>query len=574
MIALSDINLNLEKTPLMKGHINLSARGINILCVILCLVILTVDVLTPVGVGTPLLYLIVVFLSLASEKTVSTIFFATIVSFLTTIGFFIPFPKELMMEGIINYILVLCAIWTTVFVGIKFKSVQEKVWILAAMVESAEDSVVGKDPHGMVIYWNKGAEKLYGYTSEEMVGQSIYKVFPDEWVKSGVEENLLNKLKKGETVKNYESLRKKKDGTKINVSLSLSPIMSFDGRFIGASAISRDITEQKKREAEKEKDLEDFQKGIEELFKQRSRLEMDILEKKNELKEKEEKLYAMIDECALMGEKLGNVRKELGNLAGKIVVKDQQIDSRTKQLESEIAERKKTEEDLRESKNRLKKLAAYMTTVREEERSTIAREIHDELGQLLTAIKMDLSWLEENAFKGQTEKFTERMAETNHLIDMTITSVQEIVVQLRPSILDNLGIIEAIKWQAKEFEKRTNVKCSVNINANGIKINNDTSTALFRIFQESLTNIMRHAQATQVEVFVDNDAEKFFMEISDNGRGMPKEKLFDAKSFGLMGMRERVEMFSGNIDFEGEAGKGTTVKVFIPLDKTKVMPND
>lgn len=233
-------------------------------------------------------------------------------------------------------------------------------------------------------------------------------------------------------------------------------------------------------------------------------------------------------------------------------------------LQREIAERRVTEERLRESEENLRALAARLQSVREEEQIRIAREIHDELGQALTGLKMDLSWLA-NALKPEQQALLEKTNGMFRLIDGTIRSVRRIASGLRPEVLDEIGLTAAISWQARDFQVRSGIRCNVELPADGPALDTARSTAVFRIFQELLTNVARHAHATRVDVRMGVDGNTMWLRVQDNGRGISESKLNSSKSLGFLGMRERVLPFDGTIDIRGQRGKGTTVTIRIPL---------
>ncbi|MDH5705761.1 MAG: PAS domain S-box protein [Candidatus Aminicenantes bacterium] len=230
----------------------------------------------------------------------------------------------------------------------------------------------------------------------------------------------------------------------------------------------------------------------------------------------------------------------------------------------DITERRRTEEALRESKEQLRNLAAHLQSIREDERAVMAREIHDELGQALTAIKMDLSWLEKKIPEEQSLvlKKTRSMTE---LVDSTIQTVQRISSELRPGLLDDVGLLAAIEWQTEEFQKRTGIACELSVLSEDIILSQERSTAVFRIFQETLTNITRHAKATKVIVSLIKKGARLELKVNDNGKGITEEKIFDPKSLGLLGIQERVHFLEGNMTIKGIRNKGTTVTVTMPL---------
>jgi PAS domain S-box-containing protein len=230
----------------------------------------------------------------------------------------------------------------------------------------------------------------------------------------------------------------------------------------------------------------------------------------------------------------------------------------------DITESKRWEEDLSNSREQLRALAARLQSVREEERTQIARQIHDELGQQLTGLKMDLSWLSKKLPK--THKSLGNKTESMMmLIDETIQSVRRISTELRPGILDDLGLMAALEWQAKDFQDRSGIKCEFKSNLEEIDLDRNLSTAVFRIFQETLNNVIRHAKATRIKTTLVKQNKKLELKVEDNGKGIAKNKIFDSKSLGLVGMRERILPWEGQIEISGIRGKGTTVRVIIPM---------
>ena len=231
-------------------------------------------------------------------------------------------------------------------------------------------------------------------------------------------------------------------------------------------------------------------------------------------------------------------------------------------LSAELAERAMTEQRLRSSEENLRALAAHLQSVREEERIHIAREIHDELGQALTGLKFDIGKLAKTACRDDPET-GEKIAGLSQNIDRIINSVRRIASGLRPEVLDEIGLSAAIEWQAREFQRRTGVRCTVEIEPGFGDPDKERSTALFRIFQELLTNVARHANATHVNARLADD-HGLSLVVEDNGRGVRSEELEGNKSLGFLGLKERVLAFGGSIDVRGEEGKGTKVSVLIP----------
>ena len=272
-------------------------------------------------------------------------------------------------------------------------------------------------------------------------------------------------------------------------------------------------------------------------------------------------LVANAIENSLIEEELKNYRNHLEVLVAERTADLKQVSTT---LEKEVAERTHAERELTIIREQLRNLGNHLQNIREEEKTRIAREVHDELGQSLTALKMDLVCLKEELPSNQPEP-QERIQSMSGLIDSTITSVQRISTELRPQILDIFGLCEAIAWQAKEYEKRTNLQFDLNC-AHVPLDNKELTTDLFRIFQETLTNVVRHAEADRAKVRFRQQDNKFILEIEDNGKGMPPGKIEDSQSLGLIGIRERVLFLGGEVEFLGEAGKGTKVVVKVPLE--------
>lgn len=232
----------------------------------------------------------------------------------------------------------------------------------------------------------------------------------------------------------------------------------------------------------------------------------------------------------------------------------------------ERAERKRAEKNLRESHKQLRALSVYLQYVREEERIRIAREVHDELGQSLTALKLQLTWLTSRLPTRSTELIAKAKAMSGS-IDQTIHAVRRIATELRPGVLDTAGLLAAIEWQAHEFEGQTGIKCRVTSTIKETLWDQDLNTAFFRIFQETLTNIIRHAKATRVDVLLTEEGDEIVLEVKDNGLGISEAQIHNTKSIGLLGMKERAALLEGTVSWRGQPNKGTVVTVRIPRPK-------
>ena len=439
---------------------------------------------------------------------------------------------------------------------------------------------------GKIIDVNDQLAKMMGYKPEEIIGKTAM-----EFVAPESRELVMNNIKSG-TEGSYEHFALKNDGSIFPVEVQ-AKTLPYEGRNFRVTAI-RDITERKKAEEALKESEEKFRnlsdnspnmifinqggkivyanKGCEESmgytrdefysshFDFRKLIEPEYLEPmmanfKSHLEGKEVPPleYALRAKSGKRIESIINTK--LISYGGKKAILG---------IVTDITERKLVEKRLNESHNRLRSLAERLQMIREEERARIAREIHDDLGQSLTALKMDISWMKNNPemdAQAKTAKF-EMMLD---LTDSTIQTVRRIATELRPGILDDLGLVPAIEWQAAEFQNRFKVKCNVSINKSDVIIKDEISIAVFRIFQETLTNVARHSSANKVDVKLNfYDDNKLVMEIADNGVGIDEEQIDSPKSLGLFGMRERVNILKGEMEIIGEHDKGTTVKVTLP----------
>lgn len=232
----------------------------------------------------------------------------------------------------------------------------------------------------------------------------------------------------------------------------------------------------------------------------------------------------------------------------------------------DITDRKKAEDDLKDSYEQLRNLSEHLQSIREEERTNIAREIHDELGQALTVLKIDISMIGNKLYPDH-KPLVEKTASMMERIDDTIQVVKKICTELRPTVLDHFGLSAAIEWQAEDFQKRTGINCEVSFHPEDIVLDQDISIVIFRIFQEALTNIMRHADATEVKASLKAKDGMITLEVIDNGKGITEEEITNSSSFGLLGIRERVNFLGGNVTISGISNKGTAIKVNIPFKK-------
>jgi len=260
-----------------------------------------------------------------------------------------------------------------------------------------------------------------------------------------------------------------------------------------------------------------------------------------------------------LGARIGRigVRDELSHLAGV-------FDEMAAALQTRIEREERVMASLERSREQLRKLSAYQQEVREEERHRIAREIHDQFGQSLTILKMDLAWLKKQ-LPDRTPELNTKMEAMDKVIGEALETLHAVTAELRPVMLDDFGLAAAMEWQVEEFRKRSGIDCRMEETGFEPELPKDQAAALFRIFQETLTNIMRHAQAETVTVRLENDKGDLLLEVRDNGRGITEAEINAPTAFGLLGMRERLYPWNGRVTFDGSPGQGTRVVIRLPL---------
>jgi PAS domain S-box-containing protein len=237
----------------------------------------------------------------------------------------------------------------------------------------------------------------------------------------------------------------------------------------------------------------------------------------------------------------------------------------------DVTERVRAEEALLRSREELRELALAAHSVREQEKSRIARELHDELAQSLTALKMDVTWLRGHLPAGDAS-VSGKLGDIEALLDGTVAATRRISSDLRPLMLDDLGLVPAVEWLVQKFTERNGIPCELDIGAPDLELHEPHASAVFRILQESLTNAARHARASRVEVSIGLGDGAVALRVRDDGRGFSPEDPRKPGSFGLMGLRERAYLLGGDVSIASEPGRGTTVEVRIPLESRRVRP--
>ena len=230
----------------------------------------------------------------------------------------------------------------------------------------------------------------------------------------------------------------------------------------------------------------------------------------------------------------------------------------------DLTERIEAENQLQESYRQIRELTDHLQNIREEERSHIAREIHDELGQQLTVLKMDVSWLNKK-MPMDDEPVKRKLKSLTDMLDGTVKTVRRISSELRPSVLDDLGLVAAMEWHLNEFERRSGIKTEFHEPEIELETNETVKTGLFRIFQESLTNVVRHAAASKVKINLSEKNGFILLRIEDDGKGFNKLQVHNKRTLGILGMKERTAMMGGTYVIESSPGQGTIVVVSVPL---------
>ena len=404
------------------------------------------------------------------------------------------------------------------FLGVAIEEVTARVHSERTLRESEERfrlvvegvreyAIFQLDREGNVASWNAGAQRLKGYEASEIIGKHFSIFYPQEALLNDEPRLILARaVRHGQS--EAEGWRVRKDGSRFWANVVITALRDSNGQLLGFAKLTRDTTENREK--------------AEALTKAKELLELRV-----------EQRTAV----------LTRVNHE---------------------LRTEIAERQRAEQQLTNSRDELRALAARLQKVREEERTYIAREIHDELGQVCTAIKMDLALIG-NKLTNRQSQLRGKVEGATQLVDGMIVTLRRIASELRPTTLDDLGLQAALESHAQEFESRTGIRCSVALPPEPLMLDKDRSTAIFRIFQESLTNVARHAHATSVEARFLHERDHLIFQIVDNGTGFDPEAAKAGKSLGLVGMQERALLLGGEFKTEGKPGTGTTVTLALPL---------
>jgi PAS domain S-box-containing protein len=479
------------------------------------------------------------------------------------------------------------------------KALKESQEQVQAIFRGAPDAVIVIDEEGKIIQWNKQAELLFGWTAQEVCFKPLSDfIIPHQYREQHRQgmQRFIKTGKSGILDNNTIELKAiKKDSSEIDVSLSISPTMLKEKYlFVG---FIRDITEKRKTEEQ----LRQFNKLLEEQVKEKTAEITGIFERITDGFIELDKNFCY----TYINKKTAElIRRDPQSLIGKCVwdifpdvvgtetykafrkaMAEQCYIIHTDYYEPlnlwqenhiypspeglsifirDISKKRNAEELLKQSYEDIRRLASHQEKIREEERTSIAREIHDELGQQLTVLKMDISWLNKNSSQDE-EKIKQRITGLLQMIDNTIRTVRRISSELRPSILDDLGLLAALEWLSSDFEKKSGIKTTFITDVSELNLDTSINTAMFRIFQESLTNVARHAQASEVFALLKIENDELLIRIKDNGNGFIMSGIENKKTLGILGMKERVALIKGEYKIDSSPGKGTTVEVRVPV---------
>ena len=499
--------------------------------------------------------------------------------------------------------------------------------LLAAIVDSSDDAIISKNLDGIITSWNKSAERLFGYTPDEAVGQHITLIIPKD--RQGEEANILHRLRRGERVDHFETVRVRKDGTLLDLSLTISPVRDNLGRVIGASKVARDISERKwieqtlaervrllnlSNDAILVRDGADhitfWNKSASELYgysgeEAMGRVTHELL--RTEFPEPLESIMEQLRHDGRWAGELLHRRKDGGQI---IVASRWALDQggREKQncileTNNDITHEKQSEKALRESENRLRALSDNLEIqvrdrtielesrnaevleqseqlrglsnrllkIQDDERRHIARELHDSAGQLIAALGMNLANMAPRAKRDPS--LAKALEDTQNLVQQLNREIRTTSYLLHPPLLDENGLTQAIQWYIEGLTERSGLEISLNIPDDFGRLSADLEMAVFRIVQECLTNIHRHSGSKTAAIRLSRSPERVALEIQDNGNGIPAEKLggVDARrsGVGITGMRERVRHLKGAMDIQSN-GTGTKVSIMLPVSTSDI----
>lgn len=458
------------------------------------------------------------------------------------------------------------------------------------LVETGKDWIWETDAKGFYTYASPQIKNLTGYEPEEIVGKRPYDLMPPEEAERVKQVVIkLTSEKKGHSL--FESLVIHKNGKFITTETSSVPIYDDHGNLCGSRGIARDITERKQTEAalrESELNLRSVITAAPVVLFAVDKNGIFTLSEGKALDTLGLKVGEVVGQSAFeiyrdFPNIIGEIKRTLSgeSFTSTVVMADFVYETRYTPIfdadgtvtgiigvSVDITEGKRIENELLTSQKNLRDLSAHLESIREEERKYLARELHDELGQTLTALKIDLTKLGEKIPNFKDAKIRsqvlERIPAMLEIVDTAMETTQKIISALRPGVLDELGLAAAVEWLVQEFQNRTAIKCGLKLDFEDDGLPQNIKTAMFRILQECLTNITRHAAADKVLIELKNAGDFLILTVEDNGRGIGKNKLQTTKSFGVAGMRERAFLLDGIFEISRPEKGGTRISVKIP----------
>ncbi len=457
---------------------------------------------------------------------------------------------------------------------------------LATLVESSDDAIIGKTIDGIVTTWNKGAEQLYGYQAEEVIGKPISLLAPPEL--SGDFHEIMAKLWRGETVKNYETVRQRKDGVRINVSLTVSPVKDLEGRVVGSSAIAHDISERKRQEAALRESEERFRLMADSapaLIWMTGTNKLCTFFNQGWLKFTGRSMKQELGEGWTAGVHTDDLERCLDTYSGAFDARvDFEMEYRLRRFDGDyrwlldcgvprfgpdgtfcgyigscvdITERKLSEMSLRE-------LSGRLIHAQEEERARIARELHDDISQRMALLSVDLERFEQG-MSNLSPEAREQLHNMSELASEVASDLHNLSRQLHPARLDLLGLVAAVGHYCREVSKKQDLRVEFVHRDVGAQIPNDVSLCLFRIVQEALQNVVKHGRTLEAKVEMSGHEDGIDLCISDTGAGFNLKSAEARGGLGLTSMRERLRLIGGRLTLESAPSHGTRISVHVPL---------
>jgi PAS domain S-box-containing protein len=382
--------------------------------------------------------------------------------------------------------------------------------LLASIVDSSDDAIVSKTLEGVITSWNGGAERLFGYTAKEAIGQHISIIIPRDRLDE--EARILARVSQGDRIDHFDTIRVRKDGTTLDISLSISPLRDSAGEIIGASKIARDISGRKRVE--------------------------------RELHESEARFHTLADAL------------------------DTQVQFRTQELQRRNAE-------ILEQSDQLRYLSGRLMFAHDEERRRIARELHDSAGQNLAALAMTLARIE-NEGKRDPARVSQILKDARDLIEGLTQEIRTTSYLLHPPMLDEIGLPSSLSWYLDGLKQRSGLIIELNIPADFERLAPEVELAIFRLVQECLTNIRRHSGSKTAVIHIAREGDKIYAEVQDHGKGISPERLAEIQSrgvgVGISGMRERVLQSHGELRIDSDA-LGTKITAVFPA-KTRAVKEE